>query len=302
MKRILILLLLPGIPAQAAGPVGLLSMVTGTVQIMRAGKAVPARIADLIMEGDVVVTGRNSEASFLFCPDARAAKISGESEALFDASAIKVRKGKLADDRKVSSCRLPTSLALSSGSQQQSGIVRLRGSDMRLRFPVRTSIANRRPSFGWSPVDNAKTYDVKLMDREERVLWRKTLTTNEIQYPADGPELEWGQNYQWRVEARNGDDVLTAADSLFKVLPADQAKQVISQESSLREAMTKSPDDNGPRFLLAFLYEENGMLDEAARAYNDLSTRIGAQPWLQERLTDLMNKLSWSRIESAGRP
>src|SRR5437867_11158405 len=57
--------------AHAAGPVGLLSMVSGTVQIVRAGEKTPAvaRTADLIQPGDRVVTGRNSEASFLFCPE-----------------------------------------------------------------------------------------------------------------------------------------------------------------------------------------------------------------------------------------
>ncbi len=286
--------------AQAADTVGLLSMVSGSVQIIRAGQKtpVPARTADLIAAGDRVVTGRNSEAGFLFCPESRAGKIPADADVQFEAATIQLRKGKLSDERKVPTCRLPANLALATASQQQAGMMRLRGSNLLLRSPSHTNVATLQPRFRWAPVDNAKQYDVKLLDREERILWRQSVSSTEVQYPADAQPLAWGQKYWWRVTARDGEDTLTEAGSYFQVLPGEQAEQVRASESNLRRLLQDNPADNGPRFLLAFLYEENGMLDEAARIYGELADRMGRQDWVQNRLLELMNKLGWDKPDS----
>ena len=55
--------------------------------------------------------------------------------------------------------------------------------------------------------------------------------------------------------------------------------------------------DNGPRFLLAFLYEENGLLGPAARTYDDLAKRLGENEWLKYRLITILNKLGWDKAE-----
>ncbi|MBI4465470.1 MAG: hypothetical protein HY647_12255 [Acidobacteria bacterium] len=285
---------------RAAETVGLLSLVSGEVQILRAGQnsPVPARTADLIGVGDRVLTGGNSEAAFLFCPESRAGKILADSEVQFEAATLQVRKGKLGEERKIPSCRLPANLALAGASQLQSGMLRLRGSNLLLLAPSHTSIAVLQPRFRWEPVDHATAYDVKLMDREERILWRQSVSGTEVQYPADVYTLEWGQKYWWRVTAREGEETLTEAGSYFQVLSREQADQVRAAEASLRRMSQENPSDNGPLFLLAFLYEGNEMLDEAARVYGELAQRMGPQDWVQGRLTELMNKLGWVRLES----
>jgi len=69
-------------------------------------------------------------------------------------------------------------------------------------------------------------------------------------------------------------------------------------EDSLRAMVEQNPNDNWPRFLLAFLYEERGMLDQAAQVYYDLDRRMGTQPWVEGRISELMNKLGWDRLEN----
>lgn len=289
-----------GVAAQAAAPVGLISMVSGNVRILRSGEKspVPARTADLIGPGDRILTGKNSEAAFLFCPESRAAKILPRAEVQFQATSLKVLKGKLDSERKVPSCRLPTSLVLASASQMQSGMMRLRGANLLLRSPSRTRVATLQPQFSWAAVDHADAYEVKLMNREERILWRQTLSATAVEYPAEAQALEWGKKYWWRVTAREGQDTLVEAGSYFRVLPSEQAEQVRATESTLRQALQDNPADNGPRFLLAFLYEQNEMLDQAARVYGELADRMGPQDWVQRRLNALMNKLGWDRVES----
>lgn len=298
MARIILLGLLVSLAAHAAEPAGLLSMVAGNVQIVRAGQKTPAeaRAADLLSVGDRLVVGKGSEASFLYCPDQRAGKIGAGGEILFEATGAKVLKGKLTDERKMPTCRLPGHLALSGASLQQSGMVRLRG-DLLLRSPSRTNVATLQPTFRWAPVERATAYDIKVLDREERVQWRQTVSSPETRYPATAPPLAWGQKYWWRIAARSGEDTLDEAASFFQLLPAEQAERVQATERSLQAMIQNDPADNGPRFLLAFLYDDNGVLDEAARCYGELSKRMGPQDWIQGRLHELMRKLGWDRLD-----
>jgi len=299
MLRSVVLGLFISLAAHAAEPAGLLSMVAGNVQLVRAGQKTPAeaRVADLVSVGDRLLVGRGSEASFLYCPDQKAGKIGAGGEILFEAAGVRVLKGKVTEERKVPACRLPTHLALSAASQQQSGMTRLRG-DLLLRSPSRTSTATAQPVFRWAPVERATAYDIKVLDREERVQWRQTVSSMEARYPATAPPLVWGQKYWWRLTARNGEDTLDEAASYFQLLPADQAEQVQSAERNLLAMIQNDPADNGPRFLLAFLYDENGILDEAARCYGELAKRMGTQLWLEARLHELMRKLGWDRPEN----
>ncbi|HEY7678867.1 MAG TPA: hypothetical protein VIC04_00005 [Terriglobia bacterium] len=300
MIRLLLVSLSLAALARAAEPVGLLSMVSGEVRILRASESAPvvARTADLIAAGDRVLTGRNSEAAFLFCPESRAAKMAAETEVRFEAATFAVRKGKLAEERKVPTCRLPSNLALTASSKLQSGMTRLRGSDLVLRSPARTNIADLNPRFRWEPVDGATTYELKLLDREERILWRQSLSSTESPYPGDALALVWGQKYWWRVTAREDRETISEVGSYFQVLPSEQAERVRAEETALRQLRAANPADNGPLFLLAFLYEENGMLDAAARLYGELSQRMGPQDWVQARLNDLMSRLGWDRLDS----
>ena len=129
LTRILIAVFCVCAVAQAQSAVGLLSIVTGNVEIVRKGQTARtrARIADLIGPGDVVVAGANSETTFLFCPESRTGKIPAGTEVKFDAAGLQVRKGKLSDERKIPTCHLPADLSLSAPTQLAAGLMRLRG-------------------------------------------------------------------------------------------------------------------------------------------------------------------------------
>jgi len=290
----------PASNQQAAGtPAGVISMVSGEVQIVRSGQTIPlpALTADLLSVGDRVITGRHSEATFLFCPESRSATLLEDSEVLLESATVRLRKGKLGPDRKLPSCHLPATLALAAPSQMQAGVMRLRGSNLILVSPSRISIATLQPHFRWEPVDNATEYILKLMDREERVLWSKTLSSTDAEYPADAPPLAWEQKYWWRVAARDGDDTLMEAGSYFQILPQWQADEVRQDETTLRSVFAENARDISPLFSLAFLYDQHNMLDQAAKIYGELSQKIRPQEWVQARITELMNKMGWDRLE-----
>lgn len=284
--------------APAADVVGLVSTVSGTVQIIRPGVPAPypARVADLIAAGDRLVTGRNSDASFIFCPASKAGKVAADSDVEFQAKTFVAKKGKLTEERPLPSCKLPTTLTLAYASQQQAGMPRLRGAPLALKSPAQTQVASVTPQFNWTAVDSAKHYDIKLMDREERILWKQRVTSTQVIYPADAKPMAWGQKYWWRVTASDGEETINEATSYFQVLPVDQADAVRSAEATLRKTIQENPADNGPRFLLAFLYEENGILHEAALVYDELAQRMGPQDWVRSRRDELQVKLGWNAI------
>jgi len=299
MRILVAVLALGSLVASAQAPVGLLSSVKGTVQIVRAGKTTPdtARPADLIGAEDRLITGANGEAVFLYCPDPKSARLMGGGEAVFGASALQVKKGKLSDERKVGGCRLPTTLALSGASQQQVGLVRTRGGDVNLRSPTRSFIDNTRPKFRWLPVDGAKSYDFRVTDREEKTLFQTTVATTEVEYPADAAKLVPGQKYWWRVTARGADDTLAEAGTFFQTLNEKQAVEFRAAEADLKKQVAATPADNGPLILLAFLYEENGLLENAALTYDDLMHRLGSNDWLITQRNTALNRLGWNEQE-----
>lgn len=298
--RLLILVLAVAVgTVSAQAPVGLLSLVRGTVQIVRAGQTTPAAAhpADLIGSGDRVITGANGEAVFLYCPDPKSARLTAGGEVLFTTSALKVNKGKLADERKVGGCRLPSTLALSGASEQQVGLVRTRGRDVNLRSPSRSFINSELPTFHWLPVENAKSYEIKVTDREEKVLFKATVTATQVQYPQSAPKLVAGQKYWWRVTARDASDTLSDAGTYFQTLTEAQAKEFKAAEADLKKQIAAAPADNGPRILLAFLYEDSGLFEDAVRSYEDLMKRLGPSDWLKSRQATLMFKIGWDKVE-----
>jgi hypothetical protein len=169
---------------------------------------------------------------------------------------------------------------------------------MVLRAPANTLVPTLTPSFRWDSVKDATGYEIKLEDREERILWKTDLSGTEVSYPADAEALVWGQKYRWRVTAQSSGETIDEAGSTFQVMPGDQAEAVRNAIAELEKQRSVNPSDNGPLFLLAFLYEDNGMLDEAVRVYGDLAQQMGPQDWVQSRMNDLMGKLGWDRLES----
>ena len=103
------------------------------------------------------------------------------------------------------------------------------------------------------------------------------------------------------MTARDGEDILMEVGSYFLVLPMEQADRVHSNEDNLRRMMQENPNDDGPLFLSALLYEENGMLDEAVQIYGELAQRIVPQEWVQAHMAELINKLGWDKLP-VGRP
>src|SRR5579872_508081 len=107
-------------------PVGLVLSAGGS-QLLRANTETPlaARPGDLLFAGDGLKTGA-SEARFLFCPSKAIDTLTPSGEVRFDAKQPKVKTGKISE-QPARACALPSSLHLSSASQQHYGVSMTRG-------------------------------------------------------------------------------------------------------------------------------------------------------------------------------
>ena len=297
-SRIIIVVLFC-LPAQAASQLGLLTLVSGKVEILRAGEkaSLPARPADFIEPGSRVVTGPRSETVFLFCPQRRSARILENSEVEFEAGQMKVLKGKISEERDLPTCHLPEGLVLSSASRMQSGTLRMRGLELALISPSHTKVSLLQPEFRWNPVEDATRYELRLLDQAQNILWSQDLSGTEAKIPPEASVLSLGGRYWWRVTALDQTGIVSEAGSDFQVLPRENAEVLRVSDAALRRLMEENPKDAGPLYLLAFLYEENGVLDEAARIYGEIARQPEAQAWIRVHLSDLMKRLGWQSLD-----
>jgi hypothetical protein len=114
----------------AETPVGIL-LSAGDAKIVRANSASPvdAKASDLLFSGDSIRTG-SAPASYLFCAGKSRQTLAPKAEALFDATQVRIKKGKLASQQPAGSCMLPAILRVSVASQQSYGAMRTRDLDI----------------------------------------------------------------------------------------------------------------------------------------------------------------------------
>lgn len=285
MRRAIVMGLLFACCSIAAEPVGLLTRVSGKVQVIRAGQkdAVEAHAYDLLFAGDRIITSSGAEAGYMFCPATESARVAAGSEVSFAGNQVEVLKGSVSGRAKTGPCRLPKNLALGNASTQTAGVTRLRGMELALLAPCSTNVAINRPSFQWSPVREADAYQLSITDREERTIWKASTSALQVTYAPDAPPLDWGQKYWWGVQAQKGGEVLEEARAQFTVLPREQADMV---QQAAKQIQAGGQDKRLSMLLLALLYDANGVLDQALEAYRGSEDL----PWVRTRISEITSR------------
>ena len=117
-------------------PVGIL-LSARDAKIVRANSASPvdAKPSDLVFSGDSIRAG-SAPVSYLFCAGKSRQTLAPKGEALFEASEVRVKRGKLASQEPAGSCLLPAMLRVSVASQQSYGAMRTRDLDAPETQPV----------------------------------------------------------------------------------------------------------------------------------------------------------------------
>ncbi|MEO7649621.1 MAG: caspase family protein, partial [Bryobacteraceae bacterium] len=107
-------------------PVGLIMSAAGA-KLLRSGTetALAARAGDILFTGDVLKS-ESAAARFAYCPSKSSQALDAGGDVLLEAKQIKVRSGKLSDQKPMGSCFLPQMARVSIASQQHYGVSMVR--------------------------------------------------------------------------------------------------------------------------------------------------------------------------------
>jgi tetratricopeptide (TPR) repeat protein len=114
-------------PPKKEEPVGLV-LLPGGAKLLRAGVETPlaAKSGDVLFSGDAMKT-ESAPASFLYCPSKSSQALAPASDVVFGPAQLKVRAGKLTDQKPIASCFLPQVVRVAVASQQHYGVSMTRG-------------------------------------------------------------------------------------------------------------------------------------------------------------------------------
>lgn len=129
--------------------------------------------------------------------------------------------------------------------------------------PVGVVVESDRPLFQWKSCPGASHYQVKIYGSKFQVVASSPDLNSRSWSPS--ASLDRGEIYSWQVDAFTRDGIVTvplapAPEAKFKVLEQHKAQE-------LEEIRSRNP---GAHLLLAALYAENGLLEEAGRELEGL--------------------------------
>jgi len=127
--------------------------------------------------------------------------------------------------------------------------------------PIATVVPHGRPTFRWTLLPGADSYEIKVVDPEFRMVAESGRLSGKDrkEWTPERP-LPAGGVYAWQIEARRGRDTwiapgLRSAEARFRVLSPAEAKAL---ERAIQEA-------RGSHLALGVLYAHAGLVDDAER-------------------------------------
>ncbi|MEQ9549164.1 MAG: hypothetical protein RIM23_06055 [Coleofasciculus sp. G3-WIS-01] len=124
--------------------------------------------------------------------------------------------------------------------------------------PRMTYLLTDKPTLQWNEVEGAASYTVGIEDENGELLWQRTVTSTEIDYPEDEPPLEWGRRYLVTVEASNGASSRNDAGGHlgFEVLDPESIKRVQDQVTTINQ--NSAVEERSMN--IAYLYKKENLL------------------------------------------
>jgi len=265
---------------QREEPVGLV-LLPGGAKLLRAGVETPlaAKSGDVLFAGDAIKT-ETGPASFLYCPQKSSQSLAAGGEVLLESKQLKVKAGKLSDQKPVNACFLPPVVRVALASQQHYGVSMTRGAAEEPPFQP-------TPPEKWpaglaaeiKPVDDALAADAN--DTAARLA--RAALLEKYQLPADAlaeyrkvapalPDAVWikGKIFELaeavanaaaaaKARAPTGGQTyaLLVGVSKYQKLPQDQWLQFAHADATVFEQYLRSPRGGGlPAENVAVLTDE----------------------------------------------
>lgn len=290
--------------AYADKPFALLLSCDGDVVILRGGQTIKGSFGLQLSEGDEVVTQAGAAASIIWANGSTVqlgsgSKIQIGSQKPSQSAESPTTVGEKGFQTVQNFIRLKdsegtTSMAKLRSGEKRAAIVAI--------SPTLTVIRDGQPTFRWSGADEETELQLTVYG-DASIVWQADVTgMTSVQYPEDAPPLQPGASYSWTVETADPlqSPPLRSATAFFGILYADESEELDGQLASLsieempneatyylvraslfyeyglaydailatREAVAIDQDDATLRSILAHLYAEVGMTEEAFGEYN----------------------------------
>jgi hypothetical protein len=296
-------------PAQVYAGEALAILITcqGEVLVHRDGEAIKGTFGMQLNDGDEIQTGTGASADIMF-QNGNVIQIAGGSKMLVKES--RPTPGAAAPRASVGDQGFQTvqNFIKLKDREGSSSMARLRSGDkipeIRAESPSQTRIRDGHPTFRWS-ASKAITELRLTVYNEEGVHWEYDINAvSSVEYPADAAVLVPGVSYSWAVETTDPLQFppLRSANAFFEVLASEDAmalatalsqtdKQEMPSQSAYhlvraslfynyqlmgdaitetRQAVALDSDNPILQSILAHLYAEAGLTDEAIEAYDRL--------------------------------
>ncbi len=145
--------------------------------------------------------------------------------------------------------------------------------------PRLTYLLTDKPTLKWNEVEGATSYTVRI-EREigeiRELLWQKTVTLTEIDYPENEQPLKWGRRYLVTVEASNGASSRNDAGGNlgFEVV----RKTVIERVKETKTSIENNSQGEDRAIALAGLYEDEKLIKNAIDTLQEMAVQDSEYP------------------------
>jgi hypothetical protein len=140
------------------------------------------------------------------------------------------------------------------------------GSKIYANCPKRISVIGTEVNFSWSKAKDGNEYEYILTDRFDRPEFTKIIKDTIITINAKELKLNKDEYYFWKVRLTSNPDI-KSDEICFSFLSDKKSNSIKDTVRLLKEDVG---DDNAPaKVLLAGFYEQNYLIKEADKAYNE---------------------------------
>ncbi len=305
---IIVIGLIPAKPASAENrAMGMILEINGKAKIKQNNILSPANIMQPIYENSIIYTGKGSTLKFADYRDKKEYLIGDYSYIIFKYGKVEIKRGSLQKVSRGGKLPLPKNTVLVS--RKISGVVYMYVVDpeVKISYPKDKALfATDNIEFTWNG-DGVKEYEVIIIEvGTNRIMKPYPITVKDYKYKysqsKDTPfRLEYGKSYFFVVRQKPDKELIEKygkdgvyadqARITFSLLPVDQAKKVQEAEKAYSEVIKKNPDDKTSMLLMADMYKENGMYQNAVDVLYTLRDKDPENPYIYYYIAEMLDEM-----------
>lgn len=243
--------------ARAAGPVAMVTDLTGAATSIGGTAEQPVAILNTLLEGDEIRVAGSGRLTLVYLGAGTEHVVAGPGRVRIGKAEPEMLSGAPASSRRLALAR-ETGIVQGAGSNFSQAAIVMRGARKARRITVlgpRGAVLDARPQFRWEAPEPDLRYHFTLEDESGKTILDEQVTGETFQVPAD-LKLEPDLYYTWRIATTLADGKRLQGVADVNVLP----------EQERRDIEARMPAAGAPvseRVLYALLLEREGLNNDA---------------------------------------